>query len=137
MSDILTQDMAEAEFERFAKAMGLNLRMESMDADDLSAYNKQRDRLLYGLIDGSLVINQKGEAEYTPQNPESKYQETIVFHEGTGASVMQMDSYKQNQTVKKTYAVMGHMCRLPIKVFAGMAGADRKMCEAIFLFLMD
>lgn len=85
----------------------------------------------------SLVINEQGEAEYTPRNEKSQYKETLTFHERTGASIMAADRGKKGHDVAKTYAIMGDMCKVLPKVFAGMAGIDGKVCEAIFLLLMD
>lgn len=128
---------AEREFDRFAEAMDLDLDESLMDESDRNAYKRQRSRMVRAIERGALVINQDGEAVYTPQNPKSSYREPITFHERTGASLMAMDSKKKGHDVAKTYAVMADMCRVHANVFAGLAGTDGKVCEAIFAFLMD
>ena len=50
---------------------------------------------------------------------------------------MAMDGKKKGHDVKKTYAVMADMCKVHPNVFAGLAGSDIKVCEAIFALLMD
>lgn len=131
------REVAEAEFDRFAEAMDLDVDTSQLDAEDLAAFNKQKGRIVKALERGSLVINEHGEAVYTPQHPRSKYKEAITFHERSGASLMAMDGKKKNHDVSKTYAVMADMCRVHPNVFAGLIGTDVKVCEALFALLMD
>jgi len=130
-------EVAEAEFERWADEMDLMLDPADMDAEDLTAFKRQKTRILRAVQRGALVINEGGEAEYTPQNKRSKHQDAIVFHERTGAALMAMDGKKKGHDVAKTYAVLADMCKVHPSVFAGLAGSDGKVCEALFAFLMD
>lgn len=133
----ICRDVAEGEFDRFVDAMDLDLDTSDMDAEDLSAFNKQKNRILRAMCGGHLVINDNGEAVYTPQRPNSKHKEPITFHERTGASLMAMDGKKKGHDVSKTYAIMADMCKVHPSVFAGLSGSDAKVCEAIFALLMD
>jgi hypothetical protein len=133
----MSQEMAEKEFERFADDMDLDLDTTDMDSETLDAFNRQKKKLLNALIKGTLVINEKGEAVYTPEKEGSGHKEPITFHERTGASVMAIDQYKKNQDIRKTYAIMGAMTELPSNVFSKLKGVDIKTCEAIFALLMD
>lgn len=133
----IAPEVAEAEFQRFAEAMDLDVDTSRMDVEDLSAFNKQKSRILRAMESSALVVNEKGEAVYTPQRPESKHRDAITFHERTGASLMAMDGKKKGHDVAKTYAVMGDMCKVHPGVFAGLAGPDIKVCEALFALLMD
>lgn len=128
---------AEQEFERFADAMDLDIDPAGMDDDDRAGFERQKRRVIRAIQNGSLIFNDDGEAVYTPQNTKSRHKDPITFHERTGASLMAMDGKKKNQEVSKTYAVMASMCEVHPRVFAGMVGADAKVCEAIFLLLMD
>ena len=134
---VVALEMANAEFDRFVDAMDLDLDEQFMDEDDLNSFRRQKNRILKSIQNGSLVINDNGEAVYTPRNKNTKRQEAITFHERTGASLMAMDGKKKNSDVAKTYAIMGDMCKVHPNVFAGMAGMDIKVCEAIFALLMD
>lgn len=134
---IVALEAAEAEFERFVDAMDLDLDTEGMDSDDLNNFNKQKRRIIRSMQAGALIINENGEAVYCPQHPNSKYKEAITFHERTGASLMAMDGKKKNHDVAKTYAIMADMCKVHPGVFAGLTGSDVKICEALFLLLMD
>lgn len=133
----VSKEVAEQEFARFAEAMDLDVDTSRMDAEDQAAFNRQKSRILGAIQSGALVFNENGEAVFTPQRPSSQYKDPITFHERTGASLMAMDGHKKGHDVAKTYAVMGDMCRVHQKVFAGMAGQDIKVCEALFALLMD
>jgi len=133
----INAELAGVEFERWAEAMDLDHDAEVMDEDDRKSFDRQKRRIVREIMRGSLVINENGEAEFTPRNPESKYTETIVFHERTGASIMALDRYKKDQAAAKTYAMLGDICRVPPKTFSGLVGNDCKVCEALFALLMD
>lgn len=133
----VAKEVAEAEFDRFVDAMDLDLDTADMDAEDLTAFNKQKRRILNAMQAGSLLINDKGEAVYAPQNPKSKYKEAITFHERTGASLMATDGKKKNQDAAKTYAMIADITGLHPGVYAGLVGIDIKVCEALFALLME
>ena len=133
----IDKETAEVEFERFVDAMDLDLDTTDMDAEDLTAFNKQKNKILQAIQRGHLIINEKGEAVYTPCRPSSKRKDAITFHERTGASLMAMDGKKKNYDVAKTFAVMADMCRVHPSVFAGLVGTDDKVCQALFALLMD
>ena len=134
---VVAPEVAAAEFDRFAAAMDIDTDTAKWDAEDVAAFTKQKSRILKAIERGALVVNESGEAVYTPWNPRSGYKEPITFHERTGASLMAMDGSKKGHDVAKTYAVMADMCGVHPKVFAGLAGSDVKVCEALFALLMD
>lgn len=137
MTDMIAQDVVEQEFQRFIEAMDIDIDPADMDAEDIAELEKHKKRLYRALARGNLVINDNGEAVYTPAHPRSRYKEPITFRERTGASLMAMDGKKKNHDVAKTYAVMADMCKVHQSVFAGLVGSDVKVCEALFALLMD
>lgn len=138
MEDVkVVKEMAEQEFDRFADAMDLDLDTSFMDEDDLTGFTKQKNRVVRAIERGHLVINDKGEAVYTPYRKGSTHKDPITFHERTGASIMAMDGKKKGHNAAKMYAVLADMCRVHPKTFAGLVGEDVKVCEALFAFLMD
>lgn len=137
MTEQIALEVAEQEFERFAESMDINVDTSKLDAEDLTAFTKVKDRMLQAMQRGALTINDNGEAVYTPQRPSSKSKDAITFHERTGASLMAMDGKKKNYDVAKTYAILAEMCRVHPAVFAGLAGQDIKVCEGLFALLMD
>jgi len=134
---IVATEMAVEEFDRFADMMGLDVDTADMDSEDAAQLGKLRTRLIKAIECGALVINENGEAVYTPRNRLSKHQDPITFHERTGASLMAMDGKKRGHDVAKMYAILADMCRVHPSVFAGLAGVDVKTCEALFALLMD
>ncbi len=137
MENKVVREVAEHEFDRFVECMDLDVDTAGMDSEDLTAFTKQKNRIIRQIERGALVINDEGEAVYTPQNKGSKHTDAITFHERTGASLMAMDGKKKGHDVAKTYAVLADMCKVHPSVFAGLKGTDVKVCEALFALLMD
>jgi hypothetical protein len=135
--NVVAAEVAEAEFDRFAEEMDLDVDTSVMDAEDLTEFNKIKRRIIREIERGNLVINEDGEAIYTPQNPRSRTKEPIHFHERSGATVIASDSKKQTQMAGKGFAMMADLCQVPAKTFAGLFGTDIKVCEALFALLMD
>ena len=128
-------EMAALEFDKFADGMDLDLDLSVMDEDDRAGFEKQKRRLVLAIQKGSLVINDDGEAVYTPVKvPDHK---PITFHERTGASLMATDGKKKGYDASKMYAMMGDLARVHPSTFAKLKGIDIKVCEAIFALLMD
>lgn len=134
---VIAEEVVEIEFKRFVEAMDLDLDVSKMDAEDLTAFNKQKSKICRAIERGLLIINENGEAVYTPNHPRTTSTDPITFHERSGASLMAMDGKKKDHDVSKTYAIMGDMCKVHPGVFAGMVGNDIKLCEALFALLMD
>lgn len=134
---VVVKEQAEFEFDAFVEAMDLDVDTAVMDEEDLTAFNKQKSRIVREIMRGNLTFNDNGEAVYTPTNKNSKHTEAITFRERSGASLMAMDNKKKGHDVRKTYAVMADMCNVHQSVFAGLVGNDVKVCEAIFSLLMD
>jgi len=133
----IAKEVAEVEYDRFLEQMDLLIDPNDMELEDKSNYQKTRARIIRAICRGHLVINDDGEAVYTPQHPKSVYKEPITFHERSGASVVVMDGKKKDHDISKGYAAMAEMCRIQPKNFATMVGEDIKICEAIFALLMD
>ena len=137
MDNKIVPEAADLEFDRFLESMDILVDTAKLDPEDLTAFNKQKDRMVSAICKGALVFNEDGEAVYTPQHEQSKHRDPITFHERTGAALMAMDKQKKGHDVAKTYAVMADMCKVHQNVFAGLTGTDGKVCEAIFALLMD
>ena len=134
---VVGPEVAEAEFNRFADAMDLDVDENAMDVEDRASFSKHKRRLTRAIEQGILVINDDGEAVLTPGNKSSAYTDPITFHERTGAALMAMDGKKAGQDVRKMYAVMGELAKVHPSVFSRLAGSDIKICESLFVLLMD
>lgn len=135
--NVVDAETADAEFARFEDEMDLDLDTSAMDAEDLTAFTKQKKRIIKAVRRGNLVFNENGEAIYTPQHKRTRHKDAITFNERTGASLIAQDGKKKNHDVAKTYAIMAEMCKVHPNIFAGMVGEDVKVCEALFALLMD
>lgn len=129
--------VAETEFERFVEAMDLLTDPETMDAEERTAYDQHKARIVREITRGHLVINENGEAVLTPSNPRSGHREPITFYELTGATLMSMDGKKKNHDVAKGFAMMDAICKATPGTMSKLAGGDVKVCQAIFALLMD
>jgi hypothetical protein len=134
---LVVLEVAEQAFDNWADSMDMDIDEKYMDAEDLSAFQKQKRRLLKAIQNGSLIFNDEDNAVYTPQHKKSKYIEPITFKEASGSTHYAMDSKKKNQDIAKTYAMMGDITGLPSKTFSKLVGLDIKICGAIFSLLMD
>lgn len=133
--NVVAREVAELEFDRFVEEMDLDVDTEAMDAEDRTAFDKQKRRILTAIERGSLGINDLGEPVFTPAR--SGDTAPITFHERTGASLMASDGKKKGHDAARTYAVMGEICKVHPSVFSKLKGSDIKVCEAIFALLMD
>lgn len=134
MSDKIAKEVAEAEFDRFAEAMDLDVDPADMDEEDKKSFEQQRQRVVKAIQSGSLVINENGEPVFTPQR--TKDAEPLTFHEPTGASLMAMDRKKKTEDIGKLYATMGDITKTHASTFSKMPMGDLKICMALVtLFL--
>ena len=132
------REVAEQFFRDWALEMDIDLD-EKLDAEDAAQLKKQSNRIIKAIMAGDAVINAEGLMTYTPSHRNSKYKQTIVFQERTGAHLMAMDGQGKDRDARKTFAVMAEMCGVSPATFAGnnLVGKDAKICEAIFALLMD
>jgi len=133
----IESSVAYAEFSRFTELMDLDVDEKLMDDDDRASFDKHKRRIIRAIEKGNLVINESGEATFTPDNPKTKRSDPITFYEQDGAALMAIDGKKKNHNVASTFAVMGSMCRVHPSVFSSMVGLDLKVCMALYLLLMD
>lgn len=133
----IVEEVAVQAFDKFIEDMDLDFNVAVMDAEDKTAAEKLKRRVVGAIMQGSLSFNEDNEAVYTPRHKKSKFNEPITFHERTGADLTAMDKGKKGESVKQMYGIMGAMCGQHPSVFAGLVGPDIKLCEALFALLMD
>lgn len=130
---VVAKDVAEAEFQRFAEAMDLDLDQSRMTADDISSFAEQKHKIIRAMMRNHLVVNQAGEMVYTPQLGDNA---PITFYEPTGASLMAMDKVKRGEDTAKTYAFMADMTQTSVQRFSKMKSRDFRVCQAIALLFL-
>lgn len=133
----VNKETAEDWFEDFAIAMDFETDLDSMDEDDAKSFKGFKGTVVRGIMIGSLVFDDEGQAVYTPRCKDSKlFEKPFTVKQRSGASMMEMDGIKKNHDTQKMYKVFAAMAGLRAKDIAGMVGPDIKMCEALFVLLM-
>lgn len=125
----IDKETAELEFDRFIEMMDIDVDPEFLDDEDKKALDTQKRRIVSAIMAGSMVINDSGEPEFTPQR--SGEMETLRFREPTGAALMQMDRRKKNEDMGKLYAIMAEMAKVHSNTFAKMKMSDLRICQAV------
>jgi hypothetical protein len=128
---IVARAVAEEEFDRWTEAMGLDLDLADMDEDDRKGLAVERGRIVRALQRSHAVVNDEGELVFTPQRRKSRHKDPITFREQTGATLIATDRHKEGKNVAKLYAVLGDVCEVEQKVFAGLASSDAAFCRAV------
>ncbi len=130
----VSREVAEADFHRFCDMMDLDVDPRGMDDEDRKSFESAKRRLVDAIIEGHLVIDEKGQPVYTPRRGSDVT--PITFAEPTGASYMAMDTKKKNHDVAKLFATMADMTGQPIQRFAKMQNRDLKICQAVALLFL-
>lgn len=134
MTDKISEEVCEAEFLRFAEAMGLDVDQKGMDDEDKKSFLVAKNRILGAMRDGGLVIDAEGRVVFTPIVGTNK--DPITFYEPTGAALIAMDQKKSGHDMAKGFAFLADMTKEPISRFVAMANRDLKVCQAVLgLFL--
>ncbi len=132
--DKVAREVAEAEFERFAEAMDLDVEPEGMDDEDLSTFKACKRLMMREMLRGNLVIKEDtGEAAYTPKVGDTN---ELTFHEPDGAALMSMDRTKKGHDQKKLNALMGEMTHTSTARFSSMKQRDLRICSAITVLFL-
>ena len=126
-------------FDSWAETVDIDLdEVATMDAEDRTAFNKNKRRIIKALVAGTLVVGDDGDSlVYTPQHSRSTYREPLTFRERSGGALLATDGKGKNKDAAKTYAMLGDICGVHQSSFTKLVGIDIKICEAIFALLMD
>jgi len=128
----VSQEVADAEFDRFAEAMDLDVDTSRMDTEDVETFKTSRRRVTDAIMRGSLAIDDAGQPVYQPLAGG----DAITFYEPTGATFMAMDGKKKDHDFERTFSLLADMTRQLPKRFATMKQRDLKLCRTILgLFL--
>lgn len=128
----VAREVAEAEFEKFAELMWLDVNPEGLDADDKKHLETAKRSFVRACMDGFLSVNSSGEPVLKPQAGG----DPITFHEPKGEAIMARDSKKQGHDQAKLVATMVKMTGETEERFKAMVGRDFKVCEAITILFL-
>ena len=132
MSDVFSQEVAKAEFERFADAMDIEIDEEMMEETELKSFLKVRASIIKVIKSGRLTINDRGEPTLKLFEPVGNVSE-ITFKEPLGKSWMAADQKKQDQTVSRFMCMVQDASDLPEGLIGKVKGRDFKTIQNISL----
>lgn len=124
------REVAEAEFARFVEAMGLKAKVnpEGLDAKDAESLADTINLLLRTIESGHLVIDEKGQAVFTPQVSGG---EPIVFPEPRGADIMAMDQAKEGRKIEAQNKVLASITKQNPQRYSQMLLRDYDVISAL------
>jgi len=125
----IAPEVAEAEFNRFCVANELDVDESAMDREDRKGFTQTKRKIILAMLSGSLIINDDGMPEYTPQR--SKNKTPVIFREPTGAAMMAMDRSKKDEDVRKMFGTLGEMTGTDSKIFSLMHVRDLQVLLAL------
>lgn len=126
---VMPEDMAKEEFERFADAMDIDTDVDSMDDDDAQAFRGLVRKIIVPIMAGRLTVNDDGEPSLSVQTDDGA--KLLKFAEPTGAVLMATDGGKKNAHVAALNRMMGQITGQSPAFFAKMKARDYKVCSAI------
>lgn len=124
---IVAREVAEAEFDRFAELMELDVAVDKMDKDDVEGFTEQKERFIRAVMAGKLIVSEQGEPRLQCGDRE------ITFKEPTGATFIALGSRsgKKSNEMSSLYAAMGDMTGEAPAFFSRLKNRDVKICVAI------
>lgn len=134
---VVAEEAAKEEFDRWADAMDLKVKLEdkTLDSESKSALSANTRVIVAAIMYGHLSVNDDGLFVYKPKTGN---RDPITFDEPSGADMLAIDQVGKSGTkeVAKGYAVLAAMTHQNAGRFAGMKHRDLSVCEAIqILFL--
>lgn len=125
-------DTAQADFERWVDAMGLDLEVDaSFDAEDKKNLSQCKATVLKALGRGVLFVDQCGQMCLKTSS------QTFTFRPPTGATMMATDRKGKDAEVLKTMTVLGELTGVHPKVFAAMPWNEVKVASAVMNLFLD
>jgi len=133
MEECVSQEVAEAEFERFVEAMEIDLDTTGLDEEEIRDTQQDKTRIVRAIKNGRVTVNEGGLIAFVPRTDGAG---PIIFHAPTGAALAAMDKKKGHHDVGKMYSSMASITRTSEATFSKMEMPDLKVCMAIWtLFL--
>lgn len=126
-------ETAEAELERFAEEMDLDLDKSDMDGDDLKSYESVKKVVIRSIRKGNLVINDDGEPEFTPVKGNLG---TLVFKEPEGSNFQAMDRAKANEDFKKLNSLIAELVGKSAGEIGSLKQRDYKVVQALLMLFL-
>jgi len=134
---IIDRETAEEEFNRFCEGWEIDADKSSMTEEDKGAFESQKANFINAIKRGRLIYNEDESLTYKFSNKVERYKDKeLIIKRPKGAAYMEMDRFKDQQGVHKTYAVVGAMTGHEAKYFSEVDGIDLKPLNAIVVLFL-
>lgn len=125
---------AEKEFEKICISWDLDNDTDEMNQDDLEDFKELKRKIIRAIRLGRLqyendVIN------YTLQRPLESVKR-IKIKRPCGNSYLNMDRFKDKETMHKSYAVLSDMTGYPISILSKIDGIDMKVIQGVMILFL-
>ena len=130
MSEVMSQELAEEEFERFKEVNKLGNKLIVKDQNDRRDADEDRLWFVRALMEGSLTVDEAGKPTYTPVMSEN--QSPLTFNRPKGRTLAVTDKMKESQKIGQMHAMLQQMTGAPTMRFVNMEYTpDYLTCMAI------
>lgn len=132
----MSEELAMQEIERWADDNDIDLYVTVKDGTKL--LDAGAPKLIKAIRRGSLIVNDNCEFEYTvsDKSPAGYAGKKLVIKRPTSAAYMALDSYKDQQSVHKTFALLSSMTGMDVGWFAKLDNIDYKILNIITSFFI-
>lgn len=136
---IMTPEMAEDEFHRFAEINRLAIkRWEELSIEEQDKQKSARACVIEAFERGTLTLEDDGLPVYECEDEDSiaHITDPIKFKKRTGSMLSVTDQCRESERGKMARLLMARMLGIPPLKVERLAGVDMKVCEAVFGFLL-
>lgn len=126
-------EVAEAEFEKLCALRRIDTDPTDWNEKEVESFAKIKGAILKAIQAGTLIVEENGNASYTPPVPGAK---TLTFRRATGASFMSTDGVAKDKDVAKMGAIITQMTGCPPGDPSKLEAPDFNFCtKLVNLFL--
>jgi hypothetical protein len=131
----IATEVAQAEFQRFAKAWDIETDTKDMDVESREDFEKLSRTIVRAIEHGRASVNDDNGVDYQLSTPVGEI-DSLTFRVPRGVDYMAMDTYKERETSRKMFAFMASTTKQSVKFFGSLSGADIKFAQAVTTLFM-
>jgi len=104
---VVGDDVAEAEFNRFMAALRAKANTDRMSDERRADFESNKGKVMDALRDGSLRVDDKGQPYYTPEGPFPSG--PLRFKKPTGATLMSANGLGEDAGIAQTFKMLSQL----------------------------
>lgn len=120
----ITKEMADSEFESWAKHLRLDTNIDDMDVEERSEFLQIKKKFMFCLINGFTQTEENGDLTLNLIEPVNGKSQIVFRRSFKGAAFVVMDRYKDSQNVHKTVAFLGAWVGMDAKLLMKLDAID-------------